>query len=35
VVPVDRARANQFSREHTGTRPLSIDDVTLELLQQR
>ena len=34
LVPVDRARAQQFAREHTGTRPLAIDDVTLELLKQ-
>jgi hypothetical protein len=34
AVPVDRARAPQFAREHTGTRPLAIDDLTLELLQQ-
>jgi hypothetical protein len=33
VVPVDRARAPQFAREHTGTRPLALEAVTLELLK--
>jgi hypothetical protein len=34
LVPVDRARAPQFAREHAGTRPLALEAVTLELLQE-
>jgi hypothetical protein len=32
LVPIDTARAPQFAREHTGTRPLSLDQITLQLL---
>jgi hypothetical protein len=32
VVPLDPGRAAQFAREHTGTRPLHLSDVTLDLL---
>ena len=32
LVPIDTARASQFAREHTGTRPLSLDQITLQLL---
>jgi copper chaperone NosL len=34
VVPVDRSRAQQFAREHAGTRPLPLADVTLGLLRE-
>jgi hypothetical protein len=34
LVPVDRARAPQFAREHTGTRPLALAAVTLQLLRE-
>lgn len=34
LVPVDRARAQQFVHEHTGTRPLPLAAVTLELLRE-
>ncbi len=34
LVPVDRARAPQFAREHTGTRPLPLTDITLDLLKE-
>jgi copper chaperone NosL len=34
LVPVDPSRAQQFAREHTGTRPLALADVTLELLKE-
>jgi hypothetical protein len=34
VVPVDRARAPQFAREHAGTRPLALAEVSLELLRE-
>jgi hypothetical protein len=33
LVPVDRARAQQFAREHTGTRPLALTELSLELLR--
>jgi hypothetical protein len=34
LVPVDPARARQFVREHTGTRPLPLSEITLELLRE-
>jgi hypothetical protein len=34
LVPVDTGRAPQFAREHTGTRPLPLEAVTLALLQE-
>jgi hypothetical protein len=33
LVPVDTARASQFAREHTGTRPLALEQITLPLLK--
>lgn len=33
LVPVDRARAQQFAHDHTGTRPLALAEVTLDLLK--
>jgi hypothetical protein len=33
LVPVDRARAQQFAREHTGTRALALAEITLPLLK--
>jgi hypothetical protein len=33
LVPVDRARAALFAREHTGSRPLELSQITLELLK--
>jgi hypothetical protein len=33
LVPVDRARAREFAREHTGARPLALAEVTLQLLR--
>jgi hypothetical protein len=34
LIPIDRARALQFSREHTGTRPLALEQITLPLLKE-
>jgi hypothetical protein len=34
VIPVDPERARAFVREHTGTRPLTLPEVTLELLKE-
>jgi nitrous oxide reductase accessory protein NosL len=34
LVPVDTARASQFAREHIGTRPLPLDQITLPLLKE-
>jgi nitrous oxide reductase accessory protein NosL len=34
LVPVDPERAKEFAREHTGTRPLALEEVTLELLKE-
>jgi nitrous oxide reductase accessory protein NosL len=34
LVPVDRARAQQFAREHSGTRPLPIAELSLQLLRE-
>jgi hypothetical protein len=34
LVPIDRARAQQFAREHTGTFPLALAQVTLQLLRE-
>jgi hypothetical protein len=34
LVPVDRSRAQQFAREHTGTRPLAMAEISLELLKE-
>jgi hypothetical protein len=34
LVPIDAARASQFAREHTSTRPLSLEQVTLPLLKE-
>jgi hypothetical protein len=33
LVPVDMARAQQFAREHTGTRPLALTELSVELLR--
>jgi hypothetical protein len=34
LVPVDPSRAKTFVRDHTGTRPLALSEVTLDLLRQ-
>jgi nitrous oxide reductase accessory protein NosL len=34
LVPVDPARARIFVRDHTGTRPLRLADITPELLKE-
>jgi hypothetical protein len=34
VVPVDPARAGVFVRDHLGTRPLRLPDLTAELLKE-
>ncbi len=34
LVPIDRARAQEFAHEHTGTRPLALAEVTLQLLRE-
>jgi len=34
LVPIDRARSSQFAHEHSGTRPLSLSQITIELLRE-
>jgi nitrous oxide reductase accessory protein NosL len=34
LVPVDPARAKLFAKDHTGTRPLRLSEVTAELLKE-
>jgi copper chaperone NosL len=34
LVPVDPARARTFVRDHTGTRPLHLAEITPELLKE-